>query len=195
MEFKEDFFKLKYNKIPPVKGCVLVSEPYSGDYFFERSVVLLAEHDETGTVGFILNKRLNKSLDEITDYFGNFSADVNFGGPVGEQNLYYIHSLGTEIEGSIKISDQLYWGGNFEMVKELSLLGKLNETNIKFFVGYSGWAKGQLDDEIKRDSWLVADISEKEIMAPAPKIWKSVLNKLERKYRIWSNFPLNPESN
>lgn len=195
MDLQDNFFKLEYNKIPPQKGSVLISEPYSSDYFFRRSVVLLVEHNNSGSVGFILNKPFGKQLKEITGYFQDFDSSVNIGGPVGNQNLYYIHTLGDKIKGSVAVKDNLYWGGNFAQLRDLALSGLLNENNIKFFVGYSGWDKGQLASEIKKDYWLVTDTKTEEIMADADNIWKTVLQKLETRYRIWSNFPVNPESN
>jgi putative transcriptional regulator len=195
MDLQDNFFKLEYNKIPPQKGSVLISEPYSSDYFFRRSVVLLVEHNDSGSVGFILNKPFGKDLKEIVNYFEDFNSAVNIGGPVGNQNLYYIHTLGDKIKGSVAVKDNLFWGGNFAHVKDLALSGALNENDIKFFVGYSGWDKGQLDSEIKKDYWLVTDTKTEEIMANADNIWKTVLQKLETRYRIWSNFPVNPESN
>ena len=173
----------------------MISEPYSSDYFFRRSVVLLVEHNDSGSVGFILNKPFGKQLKDITGYFENFNSHVNIGGPVGNQNLYYIHTLGDKIKGSVAVKDNLFWGGNFAQVKDMALSGLLNENNIKFFVGYSGWDKGQLASEIKKDYWLVTDTKIDEIMADADNIWKTVLQKLEARYRIWSNFPVNPESN
>ena len=195
MDFGSDFFKLEYNKVPPKKGSVLISEPYSEDYFFQRSVVLLIEHDKSGSVGFVLNKNLNKGLKDITDYFGKYNAGINLGGPVSNQNLYYLHKLGYTIEGSVRVKTGLYWGGNFEVIKELASLGKLNDDNIKFFLGYSGWGEGQLESEIKKNFWLVANSPTNEIMSDPDTIWKSALNRMEKKYRIWSNFPVNPESN
>jgi putative transcriptional regulator len=195
MDLQDNFFKLEYNKIPPQKGSVLISEPYSSDYFFRRSVVLLVEHNDSGSVGFILNKPFGKQLKDITGYFENFNSHVNIGGPVGNQNLYYIHTLGDKIKGSVAVKDNLFWGGNFAQLKDMALSGLLNENNIKFFVGYSGWDKGQLASEIKKDYWLVTDTKVEEVMADADNIWRTVLQKLEARYRIWSNFPVNPESN
>lgn len=195
MDLKSNFFQLEYNKIPPEKGSVLISEPYSSDYFFRRSVVLLVEHNDSGSVGFILNKTFGKNLKKITSLFGNFNSPVNIGGPVGNQNLYYLHTLGDKIKGSVHVKDDLYWGGNFAQLKELATAGKLSEDNVKFFVGYSGWDKGQLDSEIKKDYWLVTRAETNEIMADADEIWRTVLRKLDKRYRLWSNFPVNPESN
>lgn len=192
---EDKFFKLEYNKVPPKKGSILVSEPYSGDMFFQRSVVLLVEHNKSGTVGFILNKPFSKTISKVTDYFGSFDAKVNIGGPVGNQNLYYLHTMGEKIAGSVPVQQDLFWGGNFSDIKLLAKDGLLDESDIKFFLGYSGWDAGQLASEIKKDYWLVSSCKTSEIMADANDIWRSVLGRMDSRYKVWSNFPVNPDSN
>ncbi len=191
----ENFFKLKYNKVTPVRGSVLISEPYSGDVYFSRSVVLLIQHDSLGTVGLILNKPFVKTLSEITDFFKNFDASINLGGPVGIHNIYFLHTLGDKISGSIHVKDNLFFGGNFADLKQLAFLGLLDEREVKFFLGYSGWELGQLDAEIKKDYWLVSEVEVAEIMLQSEDIWQSVLSRMGDKYRFWANFPKNPDEN
>ncbi|MEO1548487.1 MAG: YqgE/AlgH family protein, partial [Bacteroidota bacterium] len=96
----------------PTKGKLLIAEPsLTGDVSFNRSVVLLAEHNQEGSVGFILNKPLdyniNDLISEITIPFQVFN-----GGPVEQDNLYFIHKVPHLIDGSIEISDGIFWGGN-----------------------------------------------------------------------------------
>ncbi len=195
MELNLDIFKIKHNNIAPKQGLVLVSEPFAPDSIFSRSVILLAEHNEEGTVGFIINKPINRTLQQITKEFGNIDMKVSVGGPVGNENVYYIHTYGKLIPGSIKIKDNLFWGGDFKVLQTLLESGTVDEKKIRFFVGYSGWQKEQLKGEIKKDFWLVSDIDIKTVMQYDKAIWNKVVAKLDKRYSIWQHFPENPNLN
>src|SRR6185436_10140981 len=96
--------------IKPATGKVLVAEPFMLDPHFKRKVVLLADHHtEEGTVGFILNKKTAFKLSEVTADFGDFDADVFYGGPVDNNSMYFIHNVGELLEDSIKICSGVYW--------------------------------------------------------------------------------------
>ena len=192
---KFDIFKINHNSIKPKQGLVLVSEPFAPDSIFSRSIILLTEHNENGSVGFILNKPFNKKISDFSSEFGNFDINVSLGGPVGSEHIYYIHTYGEKIPGSIFIKDGLYWGGEFEIVKMLSEAGKLDKNKIRFFIGYSGWAPEQLMNEIKKDYWLVSDIDVETIMQNDKKIWDKVVSELDNPYKIWQYFPENPNLN
>ncbi len=195
MELNSDIFKIKHNGIAPKQGNILISEPFAPDSIFSRSVILLAEHNEEGTIGFILNKPLKQNLAQITDNFGNIDMKVSIGGPVSEANIYYIHTYGKLIPESIKIKNNLYWGGNFKVLQTLLESGTVDESKIRFFIGYSGWQLKQLENELKKDFWLVSDIDTKTIMRYDKKIWNKVISRLEKRYSIWQHFPENPNLN
>ncbi|MCF6366007.1 MAG: YqgE/AlgH family protein [Bacteroidales bacterium] len=195
MKIKPDIFKIKHNNVSPKQGLVLVSEPFAPDSVFSRSVILLAEHNEEGTVGFIINKPIKRTLRQITKEFGNIDMKISIGGPVNNENIYFIHTYGKKIPGSIKIIDNLYWGGDFKVLQMLLESGTVDENKIRFFVGYSGWQKDQLKNEIKKDYWLVSDIDTKTVMHYDKEIWNKVVAKLDKRYSIWQYFPENPNLN
>ncbi|WP_422862190.1 YqgE/AlgH family protein [Flagellimonas sp. W118] len=181
----------------PTKGKLLVAEPtLSGDVSFSRSVVLIAEHNHEGSVGFILNKPLEYTIDdlisEITVPFKVFN-----GGPVEQDNLYFIHKVPHLIHDSIEISDGIFWGGNFEKTIELINNKTISEQDIRFFLGYSGWDSSQLDQELSSKSWIVvqneyeSSILEKSSNA----FWKEKMLELGGDYLLWSNAPENPSLN
>ncbi len=113
--------KIKTNDIRPSKGKILISEPLLSDNYFKRSVVLLAEHNEEGSFGIILNKPMDNKFNEILKDFPDFGGPLYLGGPVSNSSLFFIHTLGDVIENSQEIMDGLYWGGDIESVKELIL--------------------------------------------------------------------------
>jgi putative transcriptional regulator len=189
-----DFFKIE-NKIEPRKGSVLFSGPFLNDIYFSRSVVVLAEHNDEGTVGFVINKPVKFNIKELMPGFPDFHANISIGGPVNTNSIHYIHTLGNLLSGSVELQNGLYWGGNFEILVELILNGAINAKDIKFFIGYSGWAKGQLADELQENSWIVSELTTREIMKNNNKIWSDKLIQMGNKYKFWANFPENPGLN
>ena len=183
--------------LKPKKGKLLIAEPsITGDVSFNRSVVLLAEHNDQGSVGFILNKPLAYDIsDLITEIKVPFK--VFNGGPVEQDNLYFIHKVPDLIEGSIEISDGIYWGGDFEKTIELINSETITEDDIRFFLGYSGWDSLQLDQELSSKSWVVVknEYESNIIQKSASAFWKEKMVELGGDYLIWSNAPENPTLN
>lgn len=176
-------------------GSLLISEPFLVDYYFKRAVVLLPEHNDKGSMGFVINKPLNISINEVIADFPEFDAQLYSGGPVQNDMLYFIHNLGKAIEGSHRITKDLYWGGDFDKLKALILAGKVTPENVRFFAGYSGWEKGQLDNEIGHSSWLIADTPKGLIQEDTEDLWGKLIRESETQYAIWGNFPENPSLN
>ena len=154
-----------------------------------------SDYQTTGTVGFILNKPIKYNLSKISNEFGDFEGSVCFGGPVNNDNIYYIHTLGEIIPGSLEIKNGLFWGGDFDILQKMIKSGAVTDRQIRFFVGYSGWDKGQLNDEIQKDFWLVSKIRNNLIMNFDKEIWEKSMSKLPVKYKIWANFPEIPAFN
>lgn len=183
--------------IKPEKGKLLIAEPaLTGDVSFNRSVVLLAEHNEDGSVGFILNKPLEYSTsDLIADIAIPFQ--VFNGGPVEQDNLYFIHKVPHLIENSIEISNGIYWGGDFENIINLINQKKISEKDIRFFLGYSGWGTLQLAKELTSKSWIIVkNVYESAIIQKSTAaFWKEKIEELGGDYLIWSNAPENPALN
>lgn len=184
-------------ELKPDKGKLLIAEPaLTGDVSFNRSVVLLAEHNKEGSVGFILNKPLDYDIgDLITEITVPFQ--VFNGGPVEQDNLYFIHKVPHLIENSLEISDGIYWGGDFERTIDLINSKIITSNDIRFFLGYSGWASLQLDKELHSKSWIVvknqyeSNIIQKSTIA----FWKEKMMELGGDYLLWSNAPENPGLN
>lgn len=190
-----NFFEAETN-IAPKKGKVLISEPFLQDNYFKRSIVLLTEHSEEGTIGFVLNKPVNIQVHEIMKNFPHIDCNVSLGGPVQTNTIHYIHTLGDIIPESQHVLGDIYWGGDFDIIKRLVINNNISKENIRFFLGYSGWNPNQLDEELSENAWVVANISPNEIMSPMNKhYWNSTLHKMGKKFQIWANFPENPQSN
>jgi len=192
---KHNFFKVEHERIEPAEGRVLVSDPGLNDFYFARSVVLLTEHNEKGSIGFVLNKPVQASLTELLDGFPPFHANISVGGPVSPNSVHYLHTLGMVVSGSSHLFGNLYWGGDFEDLKELIRSGKASSKQVKFFFGYSGWGANQLKNEMSSDSWVVTTLGEDEIMDAGHNLWKNTVEKLGEEFRVWLNYPENPGMN
>ena len=184
------------NKLEPKKGRFLLAEPFANDPYFKRSVILITEYTEAGAVGFLLNKPLSITLGDTIKDFKESDMEIYSGGPVGTVTLYFVHTLGKQLEGSIEIQKGLFWGGRFESLKKLYEAGQINDNEIKFFIGYAGWGKGQLEKEVTDKAWIVADSESKFILNYLPEnMWKDILTSLGKNYEILSNFPEDPQLN
>lgn len=190
------FIQIKSNGLQPAKGSVLLSEPFMGDFYFGRSVILLAEHNEEGSFGLIVNKAVNTTFNKVLPDFPAFNAPIYLGGPVEPNRLFMLHTMGNEISDSLEILDGLYWGGNMEDVKEMIVLNLMDATKIRFFAGYSGWGANQLESELKRNSWVITQATSEKLFSTAPEqLWEKLVKNLGSEYRFWGKLPRNPSNN
>lgn len=184
-------------KLNPTKGKLLISDPsILIDSVFSRSVLLIAECNPKGSIGFVINKALDISLQDIVP-----EAVLNFrifnGGPVEQDNLYFIHTIPTLIPNSIEIQDGIFWGGDYEVLFELLKKNQVKQHDIRFFLGYSGWEEGQLVEELEDQAWTCVDNQFKSaILQKTPsKLWKELMIDLGDEFVIWANAPENPVMN
>lgn len=196
MDIKK-LFQIRSNSLDPQRGDILLSEPAMNDFYFGRSVVLLVDHSETdGSFGIIMNKPLYVRLNEIVDTFEDCDVPVYLGGPVAEDQIFFMHTLGEYIPESYKITEGLYWGGNTETLNTLISTGIANKNNVRFFLGYSGWDAGQLVSELVRNSWLVGKANSHLLLnTPTDQMWKTLVARMGKDYAMWQRFPKNPEDN
>lgn len=196
MNFDPDIFKIQSNNVVPRKGRVLISEPFLPGNFFNRAVILLVAHSRKGSVGFILNKKVDLQIQGYISGFEEFEADVFMGGPVSTDSIYFIHRRADLIPGSIHVLDDIHWGGDFNELKRLVNLGIITRGEIRFFLGYSGWDANQLEREIRENSWLVDDVDSSLIMEElGAEAWGQFVRKVGERYSMWENFPENPSLN
>lgn len=175
---------------------MLVSEPYLPDPNFERTIILLCENNAEGSLGFVLNKPSLSKLSDLIEDSKNFHEIVCVGGPVQQDTLHYIHRQ-QGIEGSIEVADGIFWGGEFDEILSSIQLGKLEPKDIKFYLGYSGWSPGQLDEELKANSWIVSDHVSQSLVFETEynEMWKKVLKEMGGRFSMFANYPVDPQMN
>ena len=192
-------FHVKSNKILPIhEGSILIASPLLHNYHFTRSVILMVAHDSDGSVGLIMNKRLNTRYTlnmMIPDLQDAAAIPVFSGGPMERNNRFFIHTL-SSLDGTIPLGYGLYLNGDFEYIKKYILDGRPVEGHIRFFAGYSGWEYGQLQQEIEEDSWIVGQSNPLNFLKSQPvNFWKNCMNDLGNPYRLWAKYPQFPSLN
>jgi putative transcriptional regulator len=190
-----EFFRYK-NQLKPEKGRLLISEPFLPDPNFERTVVLLCEHNEEGSFGFVVNKPSILKVNEVMEDIKKLEDIVYVGGPVQQDTLHFLHR-NTTLEGAVKVAHEVYWGGDFEGLISQIDMGVIESKDIRFYLGYSGWGPGQLEAELEEESWIVCDFATDELlfdMEPAM-IWKKALDSMGGRFSIYSNYPVDPRMN
>jgi putative transcriptional regulator len=190
-----NFFNYK-NQIKPGKGRLLISEPFLPDPNFERTVVLLCEHNEEGSFGFVLNKPSLIKVNEVMEDIKNLEEQVFVGGPVQQDTLHFIHR-NKAMENTTMILEGIYWGGTIESLLFLADTGQLSGNDVRFFLGYSGWGPGQLEAELEEESWIVCDYVTQDLLFETdPKMmWKKALDNMGGRFSVYSNYPVDPRLN
>jgi len=185
------------SKVKPDAGKILISEPFLSDPNFKRSVVLIAEHSEEGTLGFILNQPSQFLLKDLVPDLWQADFQVFIGGPVEIDTIHFIHCCYDKLNSGEEIAKGIYWGGNFETLKILVNNNSISANEVKFFLGYSGWGIAQLGEEINENTWIVSDQCHQDVVFSPneEKLWREVIINLGPKYAHVSNFPRNPNLN
>ncbi|EOR95851.1 transcriptional regulator, putative [Arcticibacter svalbardensis MN12-7] len=182
------------NKAQPLKGSLLISEPFMMDPNFKRSVLLLTEHNEEGTIGYVLNQKSSFFLNDVIPDCPDADFPIFIGGPVGADTLHFLHRCNDRLDGGLEIAKGIYWGGDFEMLMLMINAKHIEKHEIKFFIGYSGWEPGQLNKELELNSWLVQNTYKPGMITNnnIDNLWKEIVSQLGPKYAHIANFPENP---
>lgn len=164
---------------------------------FERSVILLSHYDANGSLGFVLNMRTNLHLSDIVPELPDCTIPIYLGGPVAQKELFFVHRRFDLLLSGEEVSSGIYFGGDPEKLVLLLRQKQLDTEDIKFFVGYSGWAKDQLEEEIQGNSWAVQNKWTTDMIfeGDGELLWKQAVIGLGAKYAHVANFPQTPDLN
>ena len=177
-------------------GDILIAKPFLQDGHFKRSVIYLCEHNNEGSLGFIANKSHGMLLRDIFPHLKNGNFPLYEGGPVSPNQLFYTHTLGLKLSDSQHIIDDVYWGGNFFDLSKMIEHGEVTQDQVRFYIGYSGWGEGQLNQEIENDMWFTKTENYKDIMHVASQeLWGEELIKINPGYRAFTDFSFDPSLN
>jgi putative transcriptional regulator len=183
-------------QIIPGAGVLLIADPFLKDPNFRRTVVFLCEHQHEGSFGFVLNRNYEFTLDQLMASAEGMPLPVFYGGPVQLDTIHFLHQYPEKIPGGFEVTDGIFWGGDFETAISLLKEGKIETAGIRFFIGYSGWSEGQLQDELKEKAWITSKGKSKLIFnKDLNAIWKEALIDLGGEYEQLINYPNDPQLN
>ncbi len=173
-------------------GQLLVAHPAMRDPNFRRSVVLLSAHGDDGAMGVVLNRPLGKQLGELNPRFAASSlAKVPLfqGGPVQTEQLILAAWQPEPLAATVK----LYFGIDVE--KAEALQGEAG-VRLRAFLGYSGWAKGQLENELRHNTWVVTPVGPDLLEGGADQgLWRTILGGLSPEWKLMADEPEDPATN
>lgn len=182
--------------IEPAPGILLIADPFLKDPNFLRTVVFLCEHKDEGSFGFVLNRQYENTLDELIPELEGHKLPVFYGGPVQLDSLHFLHQYPDLIPGGQEVIKGVYWGGDFDTMINLVKSEEIDSNKIRFYIGYSGWSEGQLNNEMTEKTWLTVKASRKLIFHHKyEEIWKDSLRHLGGDYEMMVNFPIDPQLN
>jgi putative transcriptional regulator len=173
------------------KGTFLVAAPDAMTGILFRAVILLCEHNSSGSFGLIINKRLDLELPEELlnlQQLTNSKVNIQAGGPLQTSQMMLLHSSDTIPHQSIHICEGVYLGGDLHFLQEA--VGKEDGPDVKLCFGYTGWGPGQLEREFLDGSWFLAPAQAKYIFhTPQDKIWQLLLREMGGQYATLSMIP------
>ena len=177
------------------KGYLLLAQPLLTDSYFNRSVILICDHNKNGTIGLQINKPLKSNVKSIISK-PLIDQKVFLGGPV-DKNIFFLHKNNMFANDSVKINNHLFFSKNIDYIESLILDNKIQQNQFKLFIGYSGWDSGQLEEELNENSWIVVPKFDINIIFSKDynNIWKEVLNNSSKIHKMFSNYPINPRLN
>lgn len=181
----------------PQAGDMLISEPFLQDENFVRSVVLLCEHNNEGSFGLVLNKPSILKLNELVEDFHFLDCEVYVGGPVEQNTLHFIYLGEKQIPGSLEIGKNIWWGGDFEQLVDKMKNEIIQQDSVRFFIGYSGWGSGQLEDELEENTWIICktELDTEILELTSEMLWKHLLKRMGGEFKVIANYPLDPRLN
>lgn len=198
-DLRSTIFNINLTTGVPECGSLLVAEPFLQEECFNHAVILLIDHGEGyASMGLTLNKQAGYRLgDIVSDVNKDIDVPVYSGGPVGDDRMFYLHTLPGLFNDSIEIADGLYIGGDYSQVIDYVNAGYPTDGLLRFYVGYSGWEPGQLEKEIEQNVWAVTKPADyRELLAASPaSLWHNTVRSMGPRYRGWQLHPLNPLSN
>ena len=184
-----------------LRGTILLSSPMLNDPNFKRTAVLILDEDANGGhIGLVLNRRLDLTLADVCGVPERIAPQpVYNGGPVDLQRMFWIHTLGDRLPGSLEILPGLYVGGDYDALIRMYAKGEPDiDHKIRFYLGYSGWAEGQLQKEIEAGAWGVLPMlvdSHLILDLDGEELWHQLTLLLSPDYRHWRMIPADPNLN
>lgn len=153
-------------------GQFLIASPRLVDPNFAKAVVLMVQHGDEGALGLVVNRPLETSVEEICEKVLETpcaAEGVLYQGGPCEGPLMVVHTHGSRSD--IAVKDGVHFSTERDSIEWLL---RYNEAPIKYFVGYSGWAAGQLENEMESGSWFTLPADEDQIFQAGEELWSKL---------------------
>jgi putative transcriptional regulator len=179
--------------VESIKGKLLIAGPTLFDPNFRRAILLIADHDEQGAVGVVLNRPADVTVAEAAPELGDLvdpEERLFIGGPVQPQAAVVV----AEFDDPSRASLLAFGSVGFLTGEEPVTVGGIRRARV--FAGYAGWGPGQLEQETEQDSWLTEAALPQDIFTPDPEqLWNSVVRRKGREFQLLATMPFDPSSN
>jgi len=168
-------------------GTILIAKPFMEDKRFEKAIILIAEHNTNGTIGFMINRKNTININELIPEINPLQTTIREGGPVEKETLFFIHKSPELIKKSEKIRGDFFWSGDVtHLIKGLKE-DKIYGNEIIFLNGYAGWDKHQLETEIEEGSWIIHEMNLQRLYTKIE--WSSILIEVNKEFEVWASAP------
>jgi putative transcriptional regulator len=178
-----------------LEGQLLVASPAMSDPNFARTVVAIANHDEEGALGIVLNRPSDTEVVEaVPELEGVVDDDdvVFVGGPVQPASIVVLAEFQDPGEAAYLVVDGI------GLVSDRTGLERLDVATARrrVYAGYTGWGPGQLEAELEREDWILAPIQAQDVFDEEPgELWARVLARKGGQFRLLARMPLDPSVN
>ena len=166
----------------PAAGMLLVARRSLIGPIFGRTVILLLNHDANGSMGLVLNRRIQSTLSDVISGLDNDEADKHtlfFGGPVGVHQVFMLLRNDDPVPYAQRIKADIHFSADREVLENM-LARKASGDELHLYIGYAGWGAGQLATEIERGSWELVESDSKVIFEDGNQmLWERLIDKLE----------------
>ncbi|MFQ5600420.1 MAG: YqgE/AlgH family protein [Candidatus Krumholzibacteriia bacterium] len=178
-------------------GCFLIANPTLRDPNFSRTVVLLCEHGEQGSMGLVVNRPTEHTLAEaLTGMPPGASQRLYWGGPVQQRMVLALHRDMLDTPGSKEIVDGMALGSDSEKLIHVLETADDPSRRVRVFSGYAGWGAGQLEGEMREHSWLVCPGNAGLVFSREPQaVWAQALRSMGPRYSYLATIPPDPRVN
>ncbi|NTW74921.1 MAG: YqgE/AlgH family protein [Chlorobiaceae bacterium] len=177
-------------------GKLLLASANLLESHFKRTVLLMCEHNEEGSLGFILNRPMEFKVCEAITGFDEIDEPLHMGGPVQVDTVHFLHTRGDVVDDAQEILPGLFWGGDKDQLSYLINTGVIKPSEVRFFLGYAGWSAGQLKDEFEEGSWYLAEGSSDLIFSDEyERMWSRTVRSKGGEYGFIANSPELPGMN
>lgn len=153
-------------------GHIIISTALLDETEFEKTAIVITEHNEKGTIGYVFNQRFPRKFNELEEFKHSIPVPLYKGGPVQTDMLYFMHRRPDLIPNGEPVTGNVCMGGDFKTAVQLLNNAQLKSGDVRLYIGYCGWDANELEAEIKEGSWQLTNATVEVVFTDSPvSIW------------------------